>query len=801
MVGVAAVVSYLGLGAQSLPITPAYAQRAAPIRAVLSVPELSSLIGQDKKPDASQQEKDLAAKAENFYNEGNAWQALHPSKPLYGIDRLKVFQESYRSFVAAENADASSEKFKDGIAKSQDRLTQILFEYLTGEKDAAKAGGAYSLVKDDMKSDADSKKRLAELLKKFKIDPDAKQEPKQDPALAKKENDQKYLAESMYADAASPDKWKAGPFSDDRIQAFKNAYQAFKWAEDIDPSSRKFGDYFDKNIPDWLAFIALSRMENEADSKKVKEWHDAYSAFDGKDCFAALKIDAHKQKLDDLLKMHGIQHKPYFVKPEEPKPGQDPQVKPEQKPDKQPEQKPDQKPDPQPEQKPDTSMLWNPHVDRIIARADIGSFKSSQDRGFSLDAKLYGVHLLADAYRNRFREAESGDKIVETGFGGAASLNLEDLSGLPFSFGASFEERTRARSSFEFDETDSAAFNIKTFTDTNEETADKFLAAYGRFRLWDVNLGFTGFRLEETIDVDVLTRLEVINKSDPSGNYTDFIPTSLSFTNEALGGQFLLAYDLSKQLQIGGLFTAEMLDLKDFDRTTERYRLHMFGRYLSENRRYGASVMGALMNLVDDEGEERDRFDKAEWNLVGGAEIADWLTIGGRFSYRENPRGSLMFLLGRSPGALEHILDNAWVENLAELDLLKHLSADQQKVYLRGRHEDLIKALAAQNRWLLYGDVGAARVSTIDGEEVVFNGRATLFMPIGSDITLTFAPYINHSNLFKHYGLEMGLYPTDSRWAFVMDVSKEEFPGRKEEEEEFRGIVGARFSLDKPRKK
>lgn len=464
-----------------------------------------------------------------------------------------------------------------------------------------------------------------------------------------------------------------------------------------------------------------------------------------------------------------------------------------------PEPMPVPKPEPQPRPEPiPTGSHYDiePELDRIIVRGDVGAKESSQDRSIAMDANVVGAHVLAHHNRNKFREEETRDRIVEEGRGIYTKLDLERILGAPLDLSASFDERSLTRDSSSFEETDNPNFNIKTFTDTTTEEAERYLALSALLKTQDFRLGLTLFSDNLATTVDVLTRLKVINKLDPAGSYTDFIPSSTRLKTETVGGQLLFEYVLSDRVRLGTLFTTDLTDMKDQDRSIDRYRLHAFCRWLSQDKRYGISGMLG-QGLLDDQGEENDEFTKGEYNFVAGAELSPWLTVASKFSYLEHPKGSLLFLLGKSDHALQAILENAWQENLSDLDLLKGMSQEQQRIYLLGRHADLVRALAQQNQWLFLGDAGAARVSRLDGDETVANLRGTLFMPITDDFTLTVAPYVLNTDLSERKGLEIGAYPKGSRWTFGFDVSQEETEGRFDKDEEFRGLFWARYAFGK----
>ncbi len=438
--------------------------------------------------------------------------------------------------------------------------------------------------------------------------------------------------------------------------------------------------------------------------------------------------------------------------------------------------------------------LEDPWYDsRILARGDVGSAGSSQDRGASLDARISGIHVIGELHRNKY-DALNGDDVVEQGVGAYLGADLDRLVGLPVTLSAAFDDDKYTRESGSSSKTITGPFTITTRTDTEEETIDEYRAASLGVKLGKTKLGLTGFLNEQEIDVSVRTQVGVVNSADPTGNYNQLIPLDLSFTNETKGAQFMLEHQVSNDFSAGGYLTLELTELKDFDRNIDLYRMHLFGKYRSPNKRYGASFLLG-QGLLDDTGDKNDEFTKGEYIAIAGAELTPWLTAAGQFSFFDDPQGSAILLFGKSDHALEHILDKEWVEDLSELDLIKNMSDDQQRIYLFGRHTDLNRALAQQNELLGLIDVGAARVKELGGEKNVFNGRATIFVPASDSVTLTIGPYVQHSDLTERKGVELGVYPVGSGFAFGADVSQEDVDGRAQKDEEFRSLIFFEYIL------
>lgn len=444
-------------------------------------------------------------------------------------------------------------------------------------------------------------------------------------------------------------------------------------------------------------------------------------------------------------------------------------------------------------------QLPDPYGDnRIVARGGLGSTKSSRDTSASVDARLYGLDVIAEWHNNKFREETSKDKIREQGFGGYAGVR--DLAGLPLSLSVALDEDKRTRDSEDLSRTVTSQFDVTTLTKLREEETNSYQAGSAGLRLGSTTIRGIGYANEQKMKLTGNADTNVINLTDPSGNYRVNTPISDVFTNETTGFQFALEQRVSDQLSLGAMVTYEMTDMPDFNRTIDVLRPHLFAKYLSKDGTAGFRAIIGRSHL-DDTGEENDGWQKGEYALAAGAELSDWLTAGVSFSYLENPRGSLWFLLGNSDRALEHILDMYDEQNRADINLLPHMSKDQQNIYLQNRHADLVHELALQNKWLLLADAGAGRVQTFEkgllDDTYGFNGSATLFVPVDLDYTLTFEAFRRHESFHKDWGARFGLHTTKSGWAIQTEFAQEEGTGRLQDKEDFHFLFGARYTLPK----
>jgi hypothetical protein len=415
--------------------------------------------------------------------------------------------------------------------------------------------------------------------------------------------------------------------------------------------------------------------------------------------------------------------------------------------------------------------------------------QSSQDRAGSLDARYAGFDLLAQGHTDKWREETSNDKTREKGFGAYVSADLDEIFGLPVQFGASVYQGTRNRGSTETQRQVDSMFVTDTNTGTDQTDTNNFVAASAKGTIGNTTLGVTGFNKKNETKVDVETDLRVINLIDPAGNYTRNWTDTYNFTTNTTGVQASLEQKLAEELKVGALFTMDLEELKEMDRNIGLYNLDVYFHGMSADKKYGGRVLIG-QGLQDDKGEKNDKFTKPRYCVAGGAELTDWLTVGGQFNRREDPDGSLIFVIG-TKDVLPYLLEARWQENLARMDLLRNLPPELQKVYLAGLRNDFNWFLGQKNELMFVGDAGARRVQTLEeGDKTVFNGRGTLFVPVHSAFTADITPYIDWDNLYRRYGVELGGSIIGESLRFFLDASRERTDGRTNQDEDFRAFGG-----------
>jgi len=437
--------------------------------------------------------------------------------------------------------------------------------------------------------------------------------------------------------------------------------------------------------------------------------------------------------------------------------------------------------------------------DRAALSMDIGSMRSSQDRAGALDLRAYGLTAIAQGHADKYREETSLDKIRDTGFGVYAKADLDEMVGLPFNFGASAYLGTQTRGSQESQLQEDANFRIATVTDTDQKDTNNSFAVFGQVKLNDTKIGATIYTGSNETKVGVTTDLDVVNKNDPAGNYHRNWTDTYKFLTDTTGVQLSLDQMLAKGIDVGAYLTLDLMELKEMQRNVNTYTLDVFLKAITEDNKYGASVLIG-QGLLDDNGEQNDMFTKPRYSMVAGAELTDWLTLGLQFNRMENPDGSLMFLIGAN-SALPYMINNRWTNNMARLDLLKDMPPELQNVYLRGLFNDFTWAIAQQNVWAVSGDVGARRVQTLnEGAKTAFNGSATLYIPVHSTFTGTITPFLEHDGLeglVQRQGVIVGGHAVGQRWHFFAEASREKADGRAQKDEDFRAVGGIAFPFGK----
>jgi hypothetical protein len=597
-------------------------------------------------------------------------------------------------------------------------------------------------------------------------------------------------------------------YSISALEDLISAHVFFQRAEDADKNSEQYTE-------------DIKRVNGAGNAIAAK----VLSKIDDKDTFLKYNEIAHNHGF--LKNIQGPHKEPYalakakFSVPEA-KPAEQPKPEPPKQPEQpkpadttqppQPEQpKPaDTTQPPQPEQpKPaDTTQPPQPaqpkepksvfEQNRISLAFGVGSMKSSQDRDASLDLRGYGLSVLGQGMAAKFREERSEEKIRETGVGAFAKADLDELAGLDsltgvhLQVGAGAYQLTTKRESEQYDFRDDPNFTITTRSDISQKETDNTVSGLVKATVSDTTVGLAGYKNTRDINVDVTTRVEVINKFDPAGNYTDLFNNNVVITVDSIGGVASLEQRLSKELAVGSYFGIDLIEIPEVERDVEQYTLDLFMKVISEDKKLGLNLLVG-QGLLDDDGEENDKFTKPRYAIVGGAELADWITVGGQFNRREDPDGSIMILLGANK-ALPYLINNKWQEHMYRLELLKEMHPELQKVYLDGLYSDFLWGIAQQNTWALLTDVGARRVHDLDQDEkTVFNGRGTLFIPVTKEFTGTVTPFIEWENLYKRYGLNLGGNVVGGQWRFFVEASREEYDGRKEEDEDFRAFGGVAF--------
>jgi hypothetical protein len=437
--------------------------------------------------------------------------------------------------------------------------------------------------------------------------------------------------------------------------------------------------------------------------------------------------------------------------------------------------------------------------DRAALSMDIGSMRSSQDRAAALDLRAYGITAIAQGHADKYREETSLDKTRDTGFGVYAKADLDEMVGIPFNFGASAYLGTQTRGSQESQLQEDANFRIATVTDTDQKDTNNSFAVFGQVKLNDTKIGATIYTGSNETKVGVTTDLDVVNKNDPAGNYHRNWTDTYKFLTDTTGVQLSLDQMLAKGIDVGAYLTLDLMELKEMQRNVNTYTLDVFLKAITEDNKYGASVLIG-QGLLDDNGEQNDMFTKPRYSMVAGAELTDWLTLGLQFNRMENPDGSLMFLIGAN-SALPYMINNRWTNNMSRLDLLKDMPPELQNVYLRGLFNDFTWAIAQQNVWAVSGDVGARRVQTLnEGAKTVFNGSATLYIPVHSTFTGTITPFLEHDGLeglVQRQGVRVGGHAVGQRWHFFAEASREKADGRAQKDEDFRAVGGIAFPFGK----
>jgi hypothetical protein len=401
-------------------------------------------------------------------------------------------------------------------------------------------------------------------------------------------------------------------------------------------------------------------------------------------------------------------------------------------------------------------------------------------RGLGSYLRLGPLEALAVFERN----AESNDPadIENKRYGIYTGANLQDFLGLHLKAYASASVTEDLLKSSSSDVTEDANFRITTRTDTEQLTTRTHMALGGDIGIGDLEIRALLYKLDEEIDVDVLTLLEVINKNDPAGNYNDAIPTSQRFLNETLGFQFGLGTRFDKENSAGILFTGEMTDMPDFGRDVDLWRAHLWYHHLSEDRKRGFHLI-AGQGLLNDNGE---RFTRGEYGAAVAAELSDIVRASARFSRIEHPEGMLTLYLGRLPDSVPYILKQEIREVEAALNLDKRMDKALLRDYNNVHHANFIHWLAQNGNFALIPGAGAARIEEAGRQRTVYNWDATAILPLFNHVTFAARGYEREDEFAKTQGVQIMVIPRsnnkdEKNYIFSVAGEKVETPAGEKE--------------------
>jgi hypothetical protein len=390
---------------------------------------------------------------------------------------------------------------------------------------------------------------------------------------------------------------------------------------------------------------------------------------------------------------------------------------------------------PSPQPKPDTPKDVVPAEpksgpfsnDLLSLKAGLGPYH--RDAGAYLNLDSIGLEALADFKRDKFDLSDTGD-LERKHIGLYAEADFNKMLGIPLRAHVSGEQFEEILQSFSSDVTEDAFFRIATSTRSRTTTTRDYLDIGGELRLGDYGILAELFQLQEDIGVDVATLLDVVNKLDPAGSFTDAILSNRSFRNTTRGFQAgPKAYFLDDRVSSGILFTYEDVDMPDLNRSTRRLRWHPFLGFLSEKKDWGFYAMGGE-SLLKDGGE---RLTEAEYAAVIGARLSNRLVMAGRVSSRERDRtrGMLTIIYCKDNESLEHLLENERIKLHDDLNLIKNISPNLIAEYITARDDQILRWIAGKDGWKFRVEGGAARVVRDNGEvEVVPMYGADLLTPV-----------------------------------------------------------------------
>lgn len=572
-----------------------------------------------------------------------------------------------------------------------------------------------------------------------------KVEPKQEPKPAPKQEPYVKTQQEIDLENKAYAAYKSGRNAkpEDQLKFFIEAYKLYQQTEAIAPPVT----YADE-------------------LKTVKEWvSTAY--FKSDDARVAKLTPEQTKELDDYLANYGKE----APKPE-PKP--EPKVEPKQDPPKQ--DVPPQPADPQPaptQDKIPAEPKKGPYDSNLLsAKAGLGPYH----RAGGAYLRLSGIEALADFERNTFT-TENDDELKRQHIGLYAEADFEKMFGVPLRAHVTGERFEEILSSVSSDVQDDPLFNITTRTTSKTTTTRTYLDLGGELRLGDYGILAELFQNEEVIDVDVETLLNVINKSDPAGNYTDTIRNNQRFTNTTQGLQGgPQAYFLDDRIRAGLLLTYEDVDMPDLDRSVRRLRWHPYLSFISENKDWGFYAIGGE-SLLDDGGE---RLTEAEYGAVLGAKLTDRLAFAGRVASRERnrTRGMMTLLYCKDNDMLEYLLENERIKTHDELNLIKNISPHLIDDYRRMRDDQILRWIADKEGFKIRLEGGAARVVRNGVEEVVPMYGGDILTPVLWDaVTFGVGGYRYEGDESKTTGLRLHIFPKNKDWKITLMGEQEEIDG------------------------
>jgi hypothetical protein len=437
-------------------------------------------------------------------------------------------------------------------------------------------------------------------------------------------------------------------------------------------------------------------------------------------------------------------------------------------------------PEPKPQDSPKDTIPAEPksgpfNNDLLSLKAGLGPYHRAAGAYLNIDS--VGIEALLDFKRDKFDLSDTDD-LERKHIGLYTEADFNKMFGVPLRAHIAGEQFEEILNSFSSDVTEDASFRITTSTRSRTTTTRDFLDIGGELRLGDYGILAELFQLEEDIGVDVTTLLDVVNKLDPAGSFTDTILSSQSFRNTTRGFQAgPKAYFLDDRVSAGILFTYEDTDMPDFNRSTRRLRWHPFLGFLSEKKDWGFYAIGGE-SLLKDGGE---RLTAAEYAAVIGARLSNRVVMAGRVSSRERDRtrGMLTLIYCKDNESLEHLLENERIKLHDDLNLIKNISPNLIAEYLTARDDQILRWIAGKEGWKFRIEGGAARVVRDNGEvEVVPMYGADLLTPVFWN-AVTLGAGFKRFEGDESETTQVNLYvlPKDKDWQIKLVGEQEEIEG------------------------